>query len=42
MKDIGDDEDEFLEIDESNIDILLKDEDEQEMCADEDFKFSYE
>ena len=31
-----------LEIDESNIDILLKDEDEQEMCADEDFKFSYE
>ena len=42
MKEIGDDEDEFLEIDESNIDILLKDEDEQEMCADEDFKFSYE
>jgi len=41
MKDIGDNEEEFMEIDETNIDILM-DVEEQGLCNDDDFKFSYE
>ena len=41
MQDIQEGEDEYLEIDESNIDILM-DVKEDEFCNDNDFKFSHE
>ena len=41
LNDIEEKEEEYIDIDESNIDILLEEEDEGE-CADNNFKFSYE
>ena len=43
MKDIHiDQEEDYLEVDENNIDILMDVEDVNEICNDNDFKFSYE
>ena len=41
LKDISEKEEEYMDIDESNIDILLEKEDEGD-CCDDNFKFSYE
>lgn len=41
LKDIGEKEEEYIDIDESNIDVLLKKEEEGD-CSEDNFKFSYE
>ena len=41
LKDIGEKEEEYIDIDESNIDVLLEKEEEGD-CSDDNFKFSYE
>tara|TARA_B100000575_G_C22503759_1_gene329531 strand:- start:140 stop:502 length:363 start_codon:yes stop_codon:yes gene_type:complete len=41
MQDVQEDEDEYLDIDETNIDIIM-DVEEEEFCNDNDFKFSHE
>ena len=41
LKDIGEKEEEYIDIDENNIDVLLEKEDDGD-CCDDNFKFSYE
>lgn len=41
LNDIGEKEDEYIDIDESNIDVLLEQGDNGD-CCDDNFKFSYE